>query len=324
MSELPELPSAPRRTRPLPAGGLEAALTAGARRRHRAMSAAVGVATAVALVLAAAITLPDTGRPDSLEVAETPAPAPSPVVSALERTPGPDSPVTAPDAPSPRLGDPAGGEGPGVGPALPGARLDGSAPAVDRAPIGPFPPSPAPSAAPPAAPAPAVQSRPAYREDTDEDAAGSPACMAGTAVGGGCTYSSGGPTADVVRRGEQAQVVFGLCTSRDDIGDHVFFFDGGQEKEVVVTPQDDVSKQTFRFSSTVRYVEGAHERRLRRGACIQWTGRWDLVTTDGEPVPAGSYEMTMRVRADREVYENGPAVESPLDATVAARITVID
>jgi hypothetical protein len=164
-----------------------------------------------------------------------------------------------------------------------------------------------------------VDARPAFIEDTDDDAEGG--CAAGTTTG--CSYQSG--ARDVVRRGSQAQVFLGMCVAADDIGDRVYSFSSGQEKDVFVTSEDNVSQEVYRFSSTVRYVQGPHEQRARRGKCLQWTGRWHLVTTDGRPVPAGTYLVSLRVRADREVYENAPDQQTgPFDQTTSTRITVID
>lgn len=323
MSELPELPPAPRRTRPLIQGGLEAAMTSGRRRRQRAMAATGGAGAALVLVIAAALVQPGGQRPDSLQVARTPTPLPTVLVTELEPTPGPD--VPQPAAPGEATAGSAGGAapapgskpGPGLLPApRPSSQTGGLSPRGDDRPGDATPDTAA--------------ARPAFVEDTDEDAEGSAGCaptgMAADAAGAGssCTYSSGGPTPEVVRRGDQAQVTLGFCTSSNDIGDHIFYFNGGQEKDVVVVDENDEREEVFRFSSTVRYVQGAHEQRLRPGKCIQWTGRWNLVTTDGRPVPPGTYRATMRVRADREVYENGPAVETPLDTTVSARFTVVD
>lgn len=323
MSELPELPPAPRRVRPLMQGGLEAAIASGRRRRQRVMAATGGAGAALILVVATVLVQPSDARPDSLQFAETPTPAPTVVVTELEPTPGPD----VPDAPPLDGAAPAGSPG-GVGPApgaqpAPGAagapeagRRGGGATRADA-------PAAESQPVPPAA-------RPAFVEDTDEDAEGAAACasagMAADAAGGGasCTYSSGGPTPEIVRRGELAQIVLGYCTSSNDIGDHIFYFNGGQEKDVVVVDENDEREEVFRFSSTVRYVQGAHEQRLRPGKCIQWTGRWNLLTTSGKAVTPGTYRVTMRVRADREVYQNGPAVETPLDTTVSARFTVVD
>ena len=319
MSELPELPPAPRRVRPLMQGGLEAAMVSGRRRRQRAMAATGGAGAALVLVVAAVLVQPSDGRPDSLQVAETPTPAPTVVVTELEPTPGPDVPEAPPLNGAATPGSVGGvGAEPAEQPA-PGAPR---APGAGRRTGSPAPRADAPEPAPPAA-------RPAFVEDTDEDAEGAAGCTSTTGAdaagaGGSCTYSSGGPTPEIVRRGEQAQVVLGFCTSSDDIGDHVFFFDDGQEKDVVVVDENDEREEVFRFSSTVRYVQGPHERRLRPGKCIQWTGRWNLLTTSGKPVPPGTYRVTMRVMADREVYENGPPVETPLDTTVSARFTVVD
>lgn len=324
MSELPELPPPPGRSRPLPAGGLQAALSDGRRRRVRALTGAAGGGAALAIAVAALAVVPGADRADSLRFADTPTPAPTSTVADPDTTdaaatPEPSTATGAAETGAPGL---SGGEPlstalplPSTGPGNGGA----------RAPDAAVPPAQQPQTGEPQQrPGPAADLRPAYREDTDEDAEGSAACMAGSGVGGACGYSSGSATGEVVRRGQQAQIISGMCTSRDDIGDHVYYFNGGQEKDVTVVAEEDQSRELFRFSSTVRYVEGAHERRLRPGRCIQWTGRWDLTTTDGRPVPAGRYLMTLRVKADREVYENGPPVEEPLDDKITVRITVVN
>ncbi len=305
MSELPELPPAPRNSRPLLPGGLESAVAGGRRRRQRALAIAGGAGSTLALLIAALVVQPGSSRPDSLQIAERPtaSPGPSPAADVPEpaATVGPEpgggstaAPVAAGPVPTPRPAPPSSPGAPA--PVRPGAQAPGPA----------------------GAPVP-VDQRPAYVEDTDEDASGG----AGCAVGGSCSYQSGGPP-EVVRRGQQVQIVLGMCKGTNDIGDSVYSFAGGQEKDVVVVDDDDISQEVFRFSSTVRYVEGPHERRLRRGSCIQWTGRWDLVRTDGEPVAAGSYTISMRVRADSETYENGPPVDEPLDAATSLRVTVLD
>jgi hypothetical protein len=144
-----------------------------------------------------------------------------------------------------------------------------------------------------------VAERPAYVEDTDEDADGGSCMPTRNLPSGSCSYSSGGTgVREVVRRGEQVQLVTGDCTSTDDV-ERRYLFDDGQEKDVVVTGP---GGEVFRFSATVRYVQGAHERVLRPGRCVQWTGRWDLVTTDGRPVPAGDYDVRMTVTIDRTIY----------------------
>jgi hypothetical protein len=355
MTELPELPPAPRRTRPLPAGGLEGAIAAGRSRRHRALAAASGTATALALVVAGVVVLPG-GGPDSLSVARKPAPAPAPTsapadsAETTEPAPVPTEPASVPTGSVPV--PPGSADLPGVlapqqrgAQELPGSGGSARAPGATREPAAPSGSArqpapggqaqPAPGSGATSAPARPPSARPAYREDTDEDADGAAGCKpstmtAGTTAGGpdgtastassSCTYSSGFFTGDVVRRGEQAQVVLGYCKGQDS-GDDVYFFGGGQEKDVVVTTEHGV-EEVFRFSLTVRYVEGAHERRLRPGKCLQWTGRWDLVTTDGRPVPAGTYRMTMTVRADR--HEQPFTEPRGYEETVSTKITVVD
>jgi hypothetical protein len=192
--------------------------------------------------------------------------------------------------------------------------------------VRPSPPPPSPSAAttPTPAPvasaapsAPAVAVLPAFREDTDEDAAGTATCTPGpvAADGSPCSYETSSDR--TARRGQQVTASYGQC-SRAEVAT-VFVFGGGQEKEVVVTDAD--GQEVFRFSATVRYAEGAHERRLRPGTCIEWTGRWDLVTSDGQPVPAGSYRMKTTVSADR-VHPEGAEDPKPRDFRATSSVTV--
>jgi hypothetical protein len=62
----------------------------------------------------------------------------------------------------------------------------------------------------------------------------------------------------------------------------------------------------------VRYVEGAHERRLRPGRCIEWRQTWNGVSTAGEAVPAGNYEVVLTMTPQRERSESeGDDVEYP-------------
>jgi hypothetical protein len=162
----------------------------------------------------------------------------------------------------------------------------------------------------------------AYREDTDVNAAGGGPCAPASPGGDAlCRYTGGTVSGSVLRAGDVATVVLGYCLPRDAAGDYVFAFAGGQEKDVVVTPSGATS-EAFRFSSTVRYVDGAHERRLRRGQCIEWTGRWSLVTTDGAPVPPGVYALTLTVAADEESQANVDGLTPRLPETVTVDVTV--
>ena len=254
MSELPELPPAPRLHRPPPEGGLEAAMREGRRRRNRAVAAVAGAAAALVLVVPLAGLLPGTGA-DRLVVGE-------------QAGPGGTASATATPTPS-RAPDPA-----------------------------------------------------AYREDTVEAAEGGGDCGPGRSGGEAlCRYSGGTAAGTAVAPGEPVELVLGLCLPVDASGDHVLSFGTGQEKEVVARSAD--GTEVFVFSRTVRYVDGAHERRVRRGACVAWTGRWTGVTTAGQPVPAGQYTVELTVRADAESRADGTDPGEPaLQATLTVPVTV--
>lgn len=327
MSELPDLPPPPRRSRPVPDGGLDAVLAAGRARRTR--GAAAATTTALALVVAGVLVQP-TAALQSLNAAFRPGPAASP-----ERTQvPPPRPTTAAPTVAPTT-EPSTGSPPeaaeqqeqAAADDSPRGDRDGPPAAPPSAPASARPtPSPSTAAGPtptPAAPAtPAAEVLPAFREDTDEDASGTvdcapePVAQDGRGEGGApCAYeTSSGRTA---KRGEQVTVSYGQCSRAPVVT--VFTFGGGQEKEVVVTAVD--GQEVFRFSETVRYPQGAHERRLRPGSCIEWTGRWDLVTTRGEPVPAGTYRMTTTVSADR-VQTEGADDAASRDLRASSSVTV--
>lgn len=253
MSELPELPPAPRRTGPLPSGGLEAAVREGRRRRHRAMAGAAVAVLGVALVVPSLGLLPDRGG-DRLDVVDAPDPTPPPTT---------------------------------------------------------------PPAEPPTSLSPA-----AFREDTDTSAPGGDGCAPDRTGGDAlCRYAGGTAPGSTLEPGEQATAVLGYCLPRDAAGAYVFSFRGGQEKDVVVTPADG-GEELFRFSTTVRYVDGAHERRLRPGQCLAWTGRWQLTASDGSPVPPGDYVLSMTVRADQEQAAGTPVTEPLLPETVEIPLRV--
>lgn len=330
MTELPDLPPVPRIHRPLVPGGAEAAMARGARRRNRILASAGGATTALALVLVATVSLPGE-RDDSLGIAERPtpervvplspeqSPPPTPDTQGAPpsgEVPAASSPPGAPGTARPKA--PAPGTTAGVLPEQRGGGADGSASTAPRS-TGTDGSTSQPAAG-----------RPAYREDTDEDGAGSAFCapgqttsdganMAGAAAGSGCAY--GRSSGSLARRGEQFQVVHGECSSSGST-DTLFSFGSGREKELVVTRD---GQEVFRFSSTVRYVEGPHQRRLRGGRCIEWTGRWDLVDTSGRPVPAGTYRVTLTVEADRVEPEGAPDLATePYRQTNSLEVTVLD
>ena len=313
MSELPDLPPAPRHTRPVPAGGLAAAVAAGRRRRAR-FAAGAGAGTALtALVLVGLLSVSAT-QSDSLRTA-SPGPQASPSLVV------PDPSARAEPSPEPTPSD-GSGAAPGPGSAggaspEPGRPASGAASGAAAAPAAPAPGGAA------AAPPPEGQ-RPAYVERTDEDAAGSGVCSAFRSGPGACSYSDdSGPA---VRRGTPVVIVQGACTGPDGAGDNVDVFAGGQETELVV--RRDGGPEVFRFSSTVRYVQGPHERRLRPGRCLEYRQVWDGVDAAGRPVPAGEYELEMTVLPDREWYEfeDGTRYEDRkgISRTSTSRVRLVD
>lgn len=280
MSELPELPPRVPRHRPLPPGGLEQAVAVGRRRRVRFLGGTTaGTALAVTLV-AALLASPDTSR-DSLQVAT---PEPVPVAS---DEPGPDSSPEPAPAPSP------GAEGRPSAEPTPGAE---EAPQERSSPAGEAPQGAGPQEQAPQPPPP--DQRPAYRELTDEDAAGHEFCTPTKVATGGCAY--GKDNGPVVRRGTAVTVASGACSGPDSAGVNVFEFRSGQETELVVLQG---GREVFRFSSTVRYVEGPHERRLRGGRCLEFRQVWRGVDTAGDPVPAGEYRVVLTVLPSGARYD---------------------
>src|SRR4051794_21268749 len=97
MNELPDLPPAPRRTRPLPPAGLEAAIHEGRRRQVRFLGAAGGVVTAVAVVTALVAASPSRSD-DSLQYAGDPTPPP---VASAAASPSSDAPPAPEPTPVP-------------------------------------------------------------------------------------------------------------------------------------------------------------------------------------------------------------------------------
>lgn len=278
MTELPDLPPPPDRYRAVPPGGLEKAMTVGTGRRRRFLGGAAGGTLAV--VLGSTLLLGGGPASDAL-VANNPEPPAS-------ASPAPSGMPTAQVSPVPI---PTGSTGPGSG--------------TDPGPGTSAEPEPEPSEPPPtveAGPAdpgqpgavPVRDERDDYVEDPADTAAPvncaqPPDGQFGPVFTGGasaCGYASGGGS---VRQGGQARVVLGACQSRG--GRSVTFgYAGGQEHDVVVTRD---GREVFRFSPTVRYTQGAHERTIAAGRCLAWSGVWQTELQDGSPAPAGRYEMSV-------------------------------
>lgn len=298
MTELPELPPRPTRTRPLPPHGLEQALSAGRRRRTQFLGGTAAGGTLAVVMVAALLATPG-GRSDSLQVASPP---PQPAASD-DPSPGP------PAAPSPAP----------TGAGSPAAVAD---PAPDPAATPQARPQDAASPAPPGEQGgPAPDARPAYREATDEDAPGYEVCRPTKVAAGACAYSTdNGP---VVRRGTAVTLASGQCNGPGD-GATVYEFRGGQETELVV--QRD-GREVFRFSSTVRYAEGAHERHLRGGRCLEFRQAWRGVTTAGDPVPAGEYRLVLSVLPSGLRYDFGDGTsmrQQPFVNSSSATVQLVD
>ena len=276
MSELPELPPTARRTRPLPPGGLDDAVRNGRRRRNRFLGATGGVATAAVLVLALTAAAPASQQ--SLQYADDPTPAPT---ASQGAEPAPAA-TASPDAQPAPAGSPDAQPSPG------GAEPD------------PGRPDPSPDANAPAPAAGAPADRDAYTESPAERAAPAtcrqpPTGSAGPVFyGGGSACVSASSSDSTVKRGGRVTGSIDICEPHGAGGARLGY-DSGQEHEVTVTRGDRV---VYRFSDTVRYEQGAHERVLGDGQCLVWTGVWDTTLADGSLAPAGSYRVRVSVRPD--------------------------
>jgi hypothetical protein len=274
MTDLPALPGVVHRTRPLPPGGLDAAIRVGRRRRNRFVGATGGAVLAAAVGLALLVQSPSLSD-ESLQYA-SPRPAP-PVSESAEPSPAatPSGPIPEPQ-PTPTQG--------GQVPALP--------PVPPR--MGPTP-SPSPSAVD------RVRAREDYVEQPQEVAAPAtcwepPDGSAGPVVYGGVTACGNGTAAETsARRGGSVSATTDLCKAYGS-DPAVLGWDTGREHEVVVTTSS--GTEVYRFSAAYAFPQGAHERTLEPGRCLNWTGVWDTRYTDGRLVPAGSYRMTLYVGSD--------------------------
>jgi hypothetical protein len=285
VNDIPELPPSPRLRRPLPEGGFEAAVTAGRRRLRVRAATAASSAALVALGLLV-VGSPST-RSDSLEQTA------NPTASASTST-DPEASATPPP------GEPASPGGPTSGPGTSGTPEPEQSPGATSG-AEPGGGEPEPTVAPP----PPADGRPGFREPTDEDADGDALCT-GTKQSGGasvCGYSDdSGP---LLRRGSAFTALTGDCIGRQTLP-VVYEFAGGQETELLVELN---GREVFRFSRTVRYLDGAHERRLESGRCIEWSSSWRGVDNAGRPVPAGTYDVTFSVHYERSRIEGGPPPE---------------
>ena len=297
MSELPDLPRAPRRTRPLPPGGLETAVREGRRRRTRFLGATGGAVTAAVLVISAVVASPSASN-DSLQFADpTPQAEPSAEPSA-EPTPT-DGATAVPSSPA----DPSASASPA-----------GSAESPAAGPPAGASPEPEPSPA-------EIVARRTFEEQPQERAAPAtcrqpPGGSTGPVLYGGATACTSSETgASTVKRGGQVKATIDLCVAHG-APPAVIGYDDGQEHEVTVFRGDDV---VYRFSDTVVYTQGAHERRIGDGRCLIWTGIWDTTLSDGSLAPPGGYRV--RVSAAPDVV-NGRRMAADQGSSVEFTVTV--
>ncbi len=298
MTELPDLPPHRSFHRPVPTGGLAEVLVEGRRRRRAALGAVSATTSVLALVLGLAL-LPGTDNPerDSLQFA-----SPQPLPSASSRAAEPRL------QPSPTNSRPAGSSRTEPVP---------SPTAVVALPPGPARPTAANSPDPnPEAPAEQQSVRPDYLE-RPRDVEAPARCVSppdGT-VPVSCAYAIGAGST-TVRQGEPVEIGFGSCNPRGSILDAVLEFDSGREHQM--TARVEGGPEVFRFSDSVRYPQGAHERRLAQGRCLEYRNTWRTQDARGRPVPAGTYQLSLRLAPDRV---NGQPRD---EGTYSIRVTVTD
>lgn len=304
MSELPDLPPLPRRTRPLPPGGLEAAVADGRRRRNRFLGMTGGGATALALVLALAVSTPGQSQ-DSLRVADPEAtasaePEPDPSAAA-EPTSEAAEPRQATPEPTPEPQQSPGGAGQGDPTGVEEEDPDEDAPDAPEAP----------------------QREPYVEEPRDKAA---PAVCQGAPSqtdpyvlsASGC--AEGGEATSTAPQGGQVMGRLSYCVSYNE-DPVVLRYGDGREHEVLVRRGGEGGPVVWRFSDTVDYTQGAHERSVDGGRCLEWTGVWDTSLADGSDAPPGEYYVTVLAVPDRV---GDWAVQEGDAASVSFTVTITD
>lgn len=277
MSEIPELPPRTPLSRPVPAGGLERAVTAGRRRRNRFVGAAGGVTTALVLVVAAGVLSPAPSN-DSLQFADpTPSPAPSQRPEGAQAPPDStpqEDPAAASASPSPEASE----------------APEQSSPTRQPEPEAQADPDPDQQDGPP--------TRQAYLEQP-RDVAAPMACQAAPSqpvITAGSSCPGRTTTTSRAVQGGQASAVLSYCVNYGE-DDYVLRYDSGREHEVRVY-RGEGGPLLYTFSETVRYEQGAHARRIPGGRCLEWTAVWDITLADGSDAPAGEYWMMATLEPD--------------------------
>ncbi len=301
MSDFPPgLPPRSSRRRPLPPGGAAAAIAAGRTRRHVAVGAGGGGLAAV-LVVALALSLlgADAKGTDSLGPAAAASSSASATPTAVA-----GSPSAAPTATAAGSGQPA----------------PSSCPDEDCSPSKPS------TAATSPAPQPSetgVPTRPATRTSYTErprefvDAA---TCLSVDPQSPAdeptfCTHAD--PQELSVPTGRVVSVEFQICATSDSPGAVVLGFAGGGEHDATVRAEGDATV-LWRFSDTVRFTGGRHERSLDNRECLGYRVDWKAVDSNGAPLRAGRYDLELATAATEH---NGRPMEHQGRTRVQVRLT---
>ncbi len=248
-----------KRTRPLPADGLARALRAGQRRRRIALGAGSG---ASAVVVATVFVLSGLGPPaamNSLEIADDPTPSPTSTAPEPSESPAPMG--TPRPAPTPTE-------------SVDCVNNDCEEDFTEE----PWEPRPSEDAA--GSRTRAVQP---YVENPRQDGTCGSGGIPGTGVCWRVEHVSS------VRSSETANFRLWLCAHDSN---EVLAFTSGQEHELVIARAKDDS-EVYRFSKTVTFPQGPHQRTVDSGTCLLWDTPWDTGTTAGPLVPSGRYTATL-------------------------------
>lgn len=268
--------------------GADAALE---RARHRQATRGLSVAlAALALPAAVVFLLPGDSRNDSLRFARDPSPTPEQRLPEHSDAPTLETPPDA--APAPGASSAAVRPGAPAGPIVPGR--PGPAPARSDSRDGQTP-----------AAQPRQDSRPPYVERPrlapGHDCGNVEDAGNGFHVGGGPCIRGSGP--QTLRRGQRGTFVLSMCQYALEDETLVLGFRTGQEHELTVRDRvddengfpTDEGTQRWKWSSTVRFTQGLHQRALPPDRCFEWTTVWDGRDQNGRLLPAGRYMISQRI-----------------------------
>lgn len=93
--------------------------------------------------------------------------------------------------------------------------------------------------------------------------------------------------------GQTVTVGFEVCRGIDaKTTDLVVRWASGQEHEGYVTTTPTPGTMVWQESDVTAWRGGAHSDTLRQQTCFVWTFSWNGLTSEGRPVPAGTYVVT--------------------------------